>query len=77
MNSSPEGLDGWCEWVAEAVLWTAWRHQGDLKVSGGEVAELLRMEQGLFFEVMRSHSQTWLYAAVYGEQLSSISTATY
>lgn len=56
------------QWLSEAVLWTAWRHQGNLIVGRIITCELLTLDPKVFFEVMTRHPRTWLYAAVYGEK---------
>lgn len=55
------------EWIAEAVLWTVWRHRGQLIVGPHTPSELLVVKPEVFFEVMCKHPRSWLYATVYGE----------
>merc|ERR1712117_464409 len=41
------------EWLAEAVLWTPWRHRG--KSCVGSPSELLTLDAGRFSEVLSIH----------------------
>uniref|UniRef100_A0A7S1QX19 Cyclic nucleotide-binding domain-containing protein n=1 Tax=Alexandrium catenella TaxID=2925 RepID=A0A7S1QX19_ALECA len=51
------------EWISEAVLWTPWRHQGDLVAIS--TVDLINLNPGNFVEVMRGHPRSWYYAKHY------------
>jgi len=51
------------EWISEALLWTSWRHQGDLLAM--IESELISLDPGQFVEVMNVHPRPWFYAKQY------------
>uniref|UniRef100_A0A7R9ZVQ3 Ion transport domain-containing protein n=1 Tax=Pyrodinium bahamense TaxID=73915 RepID=A0A7R9ZVQ3_9DINO len=51
------------EWISEALLWTAWRHRGDL-VALIE-SELILVDPAQFVSVMNLHPRPWFYAKQY------------
>mmetsp|Transcript_30983 Transcript_30983/g.95270 ORF Transcript_30983/g.95270 Transcript_30983/m.95270 type:complete len:734 (-) Transcript_30983:114-2315(-) len=51
------------DWVSEPVLWTDWRHQGDLTAE--TTAELIAVDPAQFVEVMSVHPRPWLFAKKY------------
>merc|ERR1712048_58371 len=54
------------EWVGEAVLWTAWHHQGSLKAI--KESELICLEPRAFGEVMSLHPRPYFYAQRYADK---------
>eukprot|EP00811_Abedinium_folium_P011872 NODE_2099_length_2292_cov_7.007390.p1 GENE.NODE_2099_length_2292_cov_7.007390~~NODE_2099_length_2292_cov_7.007390.p1 ORF type:complete len:325 (+),score=68.70 NODE_2099_length_2292_cov_7.007390:825-1799(+) len=54
------------DWLAEAVLWTLWRHQGNLVALS--VSHLVLADPEQFTKVMTSHPRPWLSAQRYAEQ---------
>jgi hypothetical protein len=56
------------EWISEMVLWTEWRHHGDLQA--GSACELLRLCPDSFAGVMRFHPRTWNFARCYAVELA-------
>mmetsp|Transcript_74777 Transcript_74777/g.226559 ORF Transcript_74777/g.226559 Transcript_74777/m.226559 type:complete len:252 (-) Transcript_74777:52-807(-) len=63
------------EWIGEALLWTVWRHQGDLLAM--IESELISIDPNQFVAVMSVHPKPWFYAKRYAdkflEYLNSIS----
>lgn len=55
-------------WIAEAVLWVAWRHRGKLVVGANEPSALIVVDPKAFFDLMSKHPRSWLYAVAYGER---------
>jgi len=51
------------DWLGEAVLWTEWRHQGELQSINTN--ELIVVDPNSFLEVMRAHPRPWFYAKRY------------
>jgi len=51
------------EWVGEAVLWTDWRHQGELH--SASTSDLIGVDPNSFIEVMCVHPRPWFYAKRY------------
>jgi len=62
------------DWVGEPVLWTSWRHQGDLMTN--DASELISAEPIAFLQVMSVHPRPWYfakhYAAAFVRMLNSI-----
>jgi len=59
LDPPPKSLEA----IAEAVMWTTWRHQGDLMATNS--ADLLVMDPGQFVEVMSVHPRPWFFAKKY------------
>jgi hypothetical protein len=54
------------EWISEAVLWTSWRHSGNLlSVTEGE---LLAVDPLQFMSVMSVHPKPWHFAVTYAKK---------
>lgn len=51
-------------WAAEAVLWTQWRHRGELKTN--KPGDLLTVNPDAFAKVMSIHPRPWHFARNYG-----------
>lgn len=66
-NDHDDGQTASVQWVAEAVLWTPWRHRGKLRVGADRPSEFLTVSPDTFFQVMNKHPRSWLYATVYAE----------
>jgi len=51
------------DWLAEPVLWTAWRHRGSLQACFE--SELIAVDPKQFMSVMSVHPRPWNYATTY------------
>jgi len=64
------GLDGEKEpifegaWISEAVLWTDWRHLGELKCN--HTCDLMTVDPNQFAAAVRHHPRPWFLAREYG-----------
>jgi len=54
------------DWVSEAVLWTDWRHRGELMSI--TTNDLIGVDPNLFMEVMCIHPRPWCCAKRYGNR---------
>jgi hypothetical protein len=55
-----------CEgkWISEAVLWTDWRHLGELKCN--HTCDLITVDPNEFAEAVRHHPRAWFLTREYG-----------
>jgi len=53
-------------WISEAVLWTAWRHRGELKAM--TPSDLIAVHPVPFIEAMKLHPRSWSFAKTYGQR---------
>jgi len=51
------------DWISEAVLWTDWRHQGDLTAE--TASDLIAVDPARFVEEMGVHPRPWYFAKEY------------
>jgi len=54
------------EWIGEPVLWTTWRHRGDLV--SASTSDLIALNPSQFVEVMSVHPRPWYYATHYARK---------